>query len=127
MALREPCAGELDHRLDVRLRVDKPDGTSLTPEFTHVCKRWVKIEPLGTATYANAQQTASKVTHRFYCRYIQGLDSAHEFVGRGRVYRVRRPTDFAGRTVWSVVEVEEVHGSDVQIVEGVTDVEFGFR
>ncbi|MDF9756786.1 hypothetical protein OKW51_003749 [Pseudomonas hunanensis] len=74
----------------------------------------MKVEPLGTATYASAQQTESKATHRLYCRYINGLDGAHEFVARGRVYRVRRPTELGGRTVWSVVEVEEL-GPDVQL------------
>lgn len=112
--IREPASGELIHRMEVRVRVDHPAGSSLAPEYTPVCKRWVKVEPLGTAAYASTQQTESKATHRLYCRYINGLDGAHEFVARGRVYRVRRPTELGGRTVWSVVEVEEL-GPDVPV------------
>lgn len=108
MDIREPASGELKHRMEVRKRSDKPVGPGLEPEFTLVCRRWVKVEPLGTATYANAQQTKNGVTHRLYCRFIPALQSDFEFVSRNRVYRVRRPTDLAGRQVWSVVEVEEL-------------------
>jgi SPP1 family predicted phage head-tail adaptor len=126
MAIREPASGELIHRMKVRIRVDQPVGSSLTPVFTHVCDRWVKVEPLGTATYANAQQTGTKVTHRLYCRHVQGLDSAHEFVGRGRVYRVTRPTDLSGRTVWSVIEVEELGPDALSAEGGADDGQLGF-
>ncbi|HGM5579283.1 TPA: head-tail adaptor protein [Pseudomonas putida] len=105
--------------MQVRIRADRPAGSGLEPEFTHVCWRWVKKEPLGTATYANTQQTGSKVTDRLYCRYIPGLDSSHELVGRGRVYRVHRPTELRGRAVWSVIEVEEL-GPDVPAATGGT-------
>lgn len=108
MAIREPASGELIHRMKVRVRSDKPAVPGMESEFVHVCNRWVKVEPLGTATYANAQQTKTGVTHRLYCRFIPGLQSDFEFVGRGRVYRVKRPAELAGRCVWSVVEVEEL-------------------
>lgn len=126
MAIREPASGELIHRMEVRIRVDRPEGVGLAPDYTPVCKRWVKVEPLGTAAYTNAQQTESKATHRLYCRHIAGLDAAHEFVGRGRVYRVRRPTDLAGKTVWSVVEVEELGPDAPPANEGGGNVQLGF-
>ncbi|HCV39180.1 MAG TPA: head-tail adaptor protein [Pseudomonas sp.] len=110
---RAPASGELKHRMEVRKRADKPSGPGLEPELTHVCWRWVKVEPLGTATYAAAQQTNSGVTHRLYCRFILGLGTDCEFVGRGRVYRVKRPTELAGEQVWSVVEVEELGAEPV--------------
>lgn len=106
--LRAPESGELRHRMAVRRRTDKPAGPGLGPEFTPICGRWVKVEPLGTATYANAQQTKTGITHRLYCRFIPDLDADCEFVGRGRVYRVKRPTELGGQQVWSVVEVEEL-------------------
>lgn len=125
--MREPASGELIHRMEVRIRVDRPDGAGLSPEYTPVCKRWVKVEPLGTAAYTNAQQTESKATHRLYCRHIEGLSAAHEFVARGRTYRVRRPTELGGRTVWSVVEVEEL-GPDAPALStgGGDDGQLGF-
>ncbi|WP_441346513.1 head-tail adaptor protein [Pseudomonas mosselii] len=125
--MREPEAGELTHRMQVRRRVDRPVGVELAPELTPVCKRWVKVEPLGTATYTNAQQTDSKVTHRLYCRFVRDLDSACEFVERGRVFRVHRPTAMRGRNIWSVIEVEEL-GPDVPApnTEGGDDGQLGF-
>lgn len=126
MAIREPASGELTARMAVRVRVDQPSGVSLAPEYTPVCNRWVKVEPLGTATYASTQQTGTKITHRLYCRHIPGLDSAHEFVWRGRVFRVRRPTDLAGRMVWSVIEVEELGPDAPPTTGGEEDGQFGF-
>lgn len=108
MAIRAPASGELKHRMEVRKRSDKPVGPGLEPEYTLICRRWVRVEPLGTATYASAQQTKTALTHRLYCRFIPDLDADCEFVSRGRVYRVKRPTDLAGQQVWSVVEVEEL-------------------
>lgn len=106
--MRAPEAGELSHRMQVRKRIDKAQGAGLAPEYTPVCKRWVKVEPLGTATYANGQQTGHKATHRLYCRFVCELGSDHEFVEGGRVFRVLRPMGMAGRNIWSVVEVEEL-------------------
>lgn len=108
VSTRAPASGELKHRMEVRRRSDKPVGPGLESDLAHVCWRWVKVEPLGTATYAAAQQTNTGVTHRLYCRFIDGLGSDCEFVGRGRVYRVKRPTELAGEQIWSVVEVEEL-------------------
>lgn len=124
--MREPEVGELSHRMQVRRRVDRSVGTILVPELTPVCKRWVKVEPLGTATYANAQQTESKVTHRLYCRFVRDLDSAHEFVEGGRVFRVHRPTAMRGRAVWSVIEVEELGPDTPAASEGGDDGQLGF-
>lgn len=106
--IRPPESGELKHRMEVRLRIDTPSGTTINPEYQRVCMRWVKVEPLGTATYASAQQTKTGMTHRLYCRFIPDLGAGHEFVARGRVYRVLRPTGLGGDTVWSVIEVEEL-------------------
>jgi SPP1 family predicted phage head-tail adaptor len=111
-ALRAPASGELKHRMEVRKRSDRPGNPGLESEFQHVCWRWVKVEPLGTATYARAQQTKTALTHRLYCRFIPDLDAGCEFVGRGRVYRVKRPTELAGLQIWSVVEVEELGPSN---------------
>lgn len=124
--IREPASGELLSRMEVRVRLDQPDGVGIDPQYTLICKRWVKVEPLGTASYANAQQTKSGVTHRLYCRYIPDLSSSHEFVWRGRVYRVLRPTELAGRCVWSVIEVEEL-GPDAPVANGGGNGEFSFR
>lgn len=125
--MREPETGELSHRMAVRIRLDKPAAAGLESEYIAVVKRWVKVEPLGTAIYTGAQQTGTGITHRLYCKFVKNLDTRHEFVERGRVFRVKRPTAMRGRDVWSVIEVEEVHGPDAAPVEGVPDGELGFR
>lgn len=124
--MREPETGELSHRMAVRIRLDKPASSGVDSEYTPVVKRWVKVEPLGTATYTGAQQTGNVITHRLYCKFVGGLDIRHELVERGRVFRVKRATAMRGRAVWSVIEVEEL-GPDLPENEGGTDGEFSFR
>lgn len=124
--MREPETGELSHRMAVRIRHDKPAGVGQTSEYTPVARRWVKVEPLGTATYTGVQQTGNVITHRLYCKFIKGVDIRHELVERGRVFRVKRATAMRGRAVWSVIEVEEL-GPDLPENEGGTNGEFSFR
>lgn len=123
--MREPETGELSHRMVVRIRHDTPKGSGLASQFTEVAKRWVKVEPLGTATYTGAKQTGTEITHRLYCRFLEGLDTRYELAGGGRVFRVKRPTAMRGRAVWSVIEVEEL-GTEVPTIPGGDDVELGF-
>ncbi|UVM14817.1 head-tail adaptor protein [Pseudomonas sp. B21-023] len=107
--MREPEAGELRTRAVVRIRNDTPKGSaSLESNFEPVAKRWCKIEPLGTATYTGSVQTGTTITHRIYCRFVRDLDTRHELVADGRVFRVKRATGMRGRQVWSVIEVEEL-------------------
>jgi hypothetical protein len=111
--VREPEAGELRTRAVVRIRNDKPKGPAgLEPTFEPVAKRWCKIEPLGTATYTGSVQTGTTITHRVYCRFVRDLDTRHELVAGGRVFRVKRATGMRGRQVWSVIEVEELQAVD---------------
>ncbi len=124
--MREPETGELSHRMVVRIRIDKQASSGIKSEYTQVIKRWVKVEPLGTATYTGAQQIGNVITHRLYCKFVGGLDIRHELVERGRVFRVKRATALRGRAVWSVIEVEEL-GPDLPENEGGTDGEFSFR
>jgi hypothetical protein len=52
-AYREPAAGELDRRLAIRRRIDLPaDDMGLDSLFSVLKARWGKIQPVGTAVYA---------------------------------------------------------------------------
>lgn len=110
--MRAPEVGELRTRAVVRIRIDATSGPGLESSFQEVAKRWCKIEPLGTATYTGSVQTGTAITHRIYCRFVCGLDSRHEVVAGGRVFRVKRPTGLGGRHIWSVIEVEELQEAD---------------
>ena len=110
--MREPEAGELRTRAVVRIRSDTPSGAGLASNFEAVAKRWCKIEPLGTATYTGSVQTGSTITHRIYCRFVRDLDTRHEVVAGGRVFRVKRATGMGGRHIWSVIEVEELQAAN---------------
>lgn len=109
MAMREPSAGELDRRITVRLRSDDPaPDLGLDSVFSDQKNRWAKIEPVGTAVYANGVQTDVKITHRVILYYLKGMSDAHEVVHGGSIYRVKRVADMNGSRRFTVLEVEEL-------------------
>ncbi|KQZ80652.1 phage head closure protein [Pseudomonas sp. Root562] len=109
MAMREPSAGELDRRITLRLRTDVPaSDLGLDSLFTGQKKRWAKIEPVGTAVYANGIQTEMKITHRVTFYYLKGMSEAHEVVHGATIYRVRRVADMNGTHRFTLLEVEEL-------------------
>lgn len=109
MPMREPSAGELNRRITLRLRTDIPAlHQGLESLFTEQKKRWAKIEPVGTAVYANGVQTDMKITHRVTFYYLKGMSESHEVVQGGTVYRVRRVADMNGNRRFTLLEVEEL-------------------
>ncbi|MDR6580053.1 head-tail adaptor protein [Pseudomonas extremaustralis] len=109
MAMREPSAGELDRRILVRLRSDIPaGGLGLDSVFTDQKMRWAKIEPVGTAVYANGVQTDAKITHRVTFYFLKGMSESHEVVHGATIYRVRRVADMNGNRRFTLLEVEEL-------------------
>ncbi|MDR6581603.1 MULTISPECIES: head-tail adaptor protein [Pseudomonas] len=109
MAMREPSAGELDRRVLVRLRSDMPAlDLGLDSLFTDQKRRWAKIEPVGTAVYANGVQTDAKITHRVTFYFLKGMSESHEVVHGATIYRVRRVADMNGNRRFTLLEVEEL-------------------
>jgi len=109
MAMLEPSAGELDRRITLRLRTDIPAlDQGLDSLFTDQKSRWAKIEPVGTAVYANGVQTDVKITHRVTFYYLKGMSESHEVVHGATIYRVRRVADMNGNRRFTLLEVEEL-------------------
>ena len=109
MTMREPSAGELDRRITLRLRTDIPAlDQGLDSLFTDQKRRWAKIEPVGTAVYANGVQTDMKITHRVTFYFLKGMSESHEVVHGATVYRVRRVADMNGKRRFTLLEVEEL-------------------
>lgn len=120
MALREPGAGELDRRVRVRRRADLPAADmGLDSVFSERKQRWAKIEPVGTAVYADGVQTGNKLTHRITLRYLVGVTGDHEVVHGSTLYRISRSADMNGARRFTLLEVEElgesVSGSNVYV------------
>ena len=109
MAMREPSAGELNRRITLRLRTDIPaSDQGLESLFAEQKRRWAKIEPVGTAVYANGVQTDMKITHRVTFYYLKGMSESHEVVHGATIYRVRRVADMNGNRRFTLLEVEEL-------------------
>lgn len=110
-----PGAGDLDKRVQIRLREDSPTGIAgVDTQYPVVFTRWASLKPVGTAVWAASVQTDERVTHRCIIRYMDGITDHHEMVYRGRVYRVRRCADLQGKRRFIVMEVEEL-GEDATL------------
>ncbi|MGO4326667.1 phage head closure protein [Cupriavidus sp. 2TAF22] len=110
--LREPGAGELDRRVQIRRRLDLPVGVvDVEQTFPATMPRWAKVVPVSAATYMESAATDSAVTHRVIVRYLDGLTDAHEVVHGDAVYRVKRAAHMNGAKRFTMIEVEELrHG-----------------
>ncbi len=109
MAYRDLGAGELDRRVVIQLRSDRPaDDMGLESQLLDPTPRWAKIEPVGTAVYTDGIQTDNKITHRIFIRHLLGITTDHEIVNSGVVYRVKRCAEMNGRKRFTIIEVEEL-------------------
>lgn len=107
--MKFPQVGELRHWAELRVRKDFPVGSSsLSPEFPELLGQWAKVEPVGTAVYANSVQTDVRITHRIFVRWRRGLGRYNEVSCQGLLYRVLRVGDIKGKEHWAVLEVEEL-------------------
>jgi len=109
-----PESGELDRKVEIRLRTDRPSGyASLISSYPASIRRWASLKPVGTAVWAASVQTDERVTHRCIVRYSDGITSDHEVVSRGRVYAIRRCADLQGAGRFLVLDVEEIGDAEV--------------
>lgn len=110
----EPGAGQLNKRIQIRLRHDVPMGLSqVFEQHPQVFNRWASLKPVGTAVWAASAQTDEKVTHRCLLRHMDGITDRYEIFHAGRVYRVRRAAPLKGESTFLVLDLEEL-GDGVQ-------------
>lgn len=107
--LQPPPSQKLDKRVLIRRRTDVPFGDSaLEHEFRDERPRWARIQPVGTAVYAEGQQTDHAITHRIWLRKIDGVTTSHEVVHGSNIYRVLRGAPLDGGNAFTILEVEQL-------------------
>lgn len=107
--MQAPSIAKMRHRIQLRLRTDSPAADfGLTPGYSNLINAWAAVEPVGAATYYGSVQTDVAVTHRFWLRYLSGIDGQYEIVHRARVYRVQRHTDLNAEQRFLVIDAEEI-------------------
>lgn len=109
-----PGAGQLDKRVQVRLRQDVPEGLAgLLEQHPVVFTRWASLRPVGTAVWSASVQTDKRITHRCVIRYVQGMNDSYEVVYQNRVYQVRRCAELRGERRFLVLDLEELGAEEV--------------
>lgn len=105
-----PLASQkLNKRVQIRQRTDVPLGASaLGSVFSEPGSRWARIQPVGTAAYAEGLQSDHSLTHRIWLRKIEGITNAHEVVHKSHVYRVLRSADLDGGNAFTILDVEQL-------------------
>lgn len=107
--LKNLSSQKLDKRVQIRQRTDLPLGDSeLQSVFSQPVPRWARIQPVGTAAYAEGRQSDHSLTHRIWLRKITGITNAHEVVHGQNVYRVLRSADLDGGNAFTILEVEQL-------------------
>lgn len=107
--LTAPPSQKLNRRVQIRRRTDVPVGDSdLGQEFTGIRTRWARIQPVGTAVYAEGQQTDHAITHRIWLRKIEDITTSDEVVHGESVFRVLRSADLDGGNAFTILEVEQL-------------------
>lgn len=109
VTLSSPSAKDLDKKVLIRKRSDFPMGDSaLDSQFTDPVWRWARIQPVGTAIYAEGRQTDHNITHRIWIRHLDGVTSGHEVVHGAHLYRVLRGAPLDGDNRFTLLEVEQL-------------------
>jgi head-tail adaptor len=89
-----PEAGELNRRIQLRLRTDVPNASFGVDETYDVgISRWAKKEPVRSLAIRAGQNTGEEPTDLFWVRWGTGtkptdLTSSHVIDFKGRRYRV---------------------------------------
>lgn len=113
--MKVPGSGELNRRVAFyRVNTVSADDSDATNEQTLICRRWAKIEPVGSSVFADSVQTAEIVTHRIWVRQEPGLtrpqDLGHmtEAESEGVRYLIKRAMDLNGEHVFTLLECEQL-------------------
>jgi hypothetical protein len=110
-----PGAGELNRRAAFyRIDTVSADDSDATNRQTLLCKRWVKIEPVGASVWAGSVQVDEVVTHRIWVRQEKGVtrpqDLTHmiEVESEGIRYLAKRAMDLNGAHTFTLLECEQL-------------------
>lgn len=94
MAAKIPAAGELNRRIQIRLRSDVPNASFGVDEtYDTGIPRWAKKEPVHSLAIRAGQNTGEEPTDFFWVRWGTGtkptdLTSSHVIDYAGRRYRL---------------------------------------
>lgn len=114
MSISIPGAGELNTRIDIVRRIDKPaGGFQVQQEDTVIFTCWAKVEPTGGA-YWGASQIENRTTHRFWVRTVNNRTDVYSLnhgvliLMNKRYYRPVRVTDANNMSAFTVIEACEI-------------------
>lgn len=113
MAMREPGAGELDKRVQIRTWLDAPDGgVGMAQQYVTQWECWAKLEPISGASYWGSRQVNEQVTDMIIVRQVAGKSDPASITGqhvidyKGQRWACRRVTDINGAGRFTAVEAE---------------------
>ncbi|MGL5344881.1 MAG: phage head closure protein [Plesiomonas sp.] len=109
---REPSAGDLNQRLMLR-KVSEIPANDFSTEKTYLMQStcWGKVIPLAAVLHQDGAQIENKVTHKALIRYRLGLGHGWEVQSAGVIYRVKGAQPLNGRTQFTLLSLEELHGN----------------
>ncbi|WBM69134.1 phage head closure protein [Buttiauxella sp. WJP83] len=104
-----PDPGELNKRVEIRHRIDKPsDDFGVEPEYPVSFPAWAKIVQTSATTYQATAQTDDVITHYITVRWRREITSDFEVVHGNQVFRVKRRRDLNGKRRFLLLECTEL-------------------
>lgn len=104
-----PDPGELNKRVNIRLRVDSPsDDMGTEPTYPVQFPAWAKVVQTSATTYQETAQTENVITHYITIRWRRGITSDFEVVVDELVYRVKRARDLNSERRYLLLECTEL-------------------
>ena len=86
--------GKLNKRLSFRKFVDVTDEMGQSKKkLEKICEVWGSLYPVRGNEYYEVQKVQSKVTHKCYIRYKDGIDTACFIEYQGKIYSIESVID----------------------------------
>lgn len=105
---REPEDGELDCRVEFRIRQDVPAPSGGTrPVYTNMFKTWGKFRQVSGSAYLHSMQINEVISHTIAIRHRK-VTTDMEAVIDGSVYRVMRAGAMNDGKTFTYIELKEL-------------------
>lgn len=104
-----PTAGDLREPITIEVWQDIVNANAgIDQTFTAPIQAWARVEPVGAAIYHGTAQTDKAITHRFYIRFIVGINTDHVITHNNIRYRIKRSQDLAFKKQFLMIEAEQL-------------------
>jgi SPP1 family predicted phage head-tail adaptor len=119
MVHRQLCAGDLDRKISIlsRAMVPPANGVDMSMEFTVLKTPWAGLKTAKGKEVFYASNMQDAVTHVFYIRWYDGLETQHWIQYKGVNYDILEIEDLDERNEWYAIYCNVRGSSSLEVNE----------